>query len=288
MSIPAGISVVALARTETARAAVMVYALSLSGLYAASAAFHTIRWSPKVWAWMRKLDHSMIYMFIAGSYTPIALLALRPPWSTNVLAIVWGGAAIGVALKLFVRGFAALAQVLYMTLGWLAIFILPQLVATMSSLAIALLFGGGVLYTAGAVVFDQEGVRAAASARQLEQRVGAQQARPGVAQPLGRPVVVEAQLRGAGPFRRFDIELALPAKERLAEEGAAVVLGDILDAEGFDPPAADQGEAAYRGFLFADIAGQVFGSQYGLIGKGDGLFDSIFELANISGPGMGT
>ncbi|HET6770210.1 MAG TPA: hemolysin III family protein [Actinomycetota bacterium] len=153
VSIPAGISVVVLARTEVARAAVIVYALSLSGLYAASAAFHTIRWSPKVWAWMRRLDHSMIYMFIAGSYTPIALLALRPPWSTNVLAIVWGGAAIGIALKLFVRGFAALAQVLYMTLGWLAIFILPQLVATMSSLAIALLFGGGVLYTAGAIVF---------------------------------------------------------------------------------------------------------------------------------------
>jgi hemolysin III len=153
VSIPAGISVIALARTEAARAAVIVYALSLSGLYAASAAFHTIRWSPKVWAWMRRLDHSMIYMFIAGSYTPIALLVLRPPWSTTVLAVVWGGAGIGIALKVFVRGFAALSQVLYMTLGWLAIFILPQLVETMSTLEIALLFGGGVLYTAGAVVF---------------------------------------------------------------------------------------------------------------------------------------
>ena len=153
VSIPAGISVIVLARTEAARAAVIVYSLSLTGLYAASAAFHTIRWSPQVWAWMRRLDHSMIYLFIAGSYTPIALLVLRPPWSTTVLAVVWGGAAVGVALKLFFRGFAALAQVLYMTLGWLAIFILPQLVATMSSPAIALLFGGGVLYTGGAIVF---------------------------------------------------------------------------------------------------------------------------------------
>jgi hemolysin III len=102
---------------------------------------------------MRRLDHSMIFLFIAGSYTPLSLLVLRPPWSTRVLAIVWGGAIVGVALKLFVRGLGAVAQVLYMTLGWLAIFILPQLVATMSGLGIGLLFGGGVLYTAGAVVF---------------------------------------------------------------------------------------------------------------------------------------
>jgi hemolysin III len=153
VSIPAGLSVVALARTEAARAAVMVYALSLSGLYAASAAYHRVRWSPEMWLWMRRLDHSMIFLFIAGSYTPVALLALRPPWSTRVLATVWVGAVIGIALKLFVRGWAALAQVLYMTLGWLAIFIVPQLIATMSGLEIGLLFGGGVLYTAGAIVF---------------------------------------------------------------------------------------------------------------------------------------
>jgi hemolysin III len=153
VSIPAGISVIALARTEAARTAVIVYALSLTGLYAASAAFHTVRWSPQVWAWMRRVDHSMIYLFIAGSYTPIALLVLKPPWSTTVLAVVWGGAAIGIALKLFVRGFAALAQVLYMTLGWLALFILPQLLGALSGLALGLLFGGGGLYTAGAVVF---------------------------------------------------------------------------------------------------------------------------------------
>ena len=153
VSIPAGLSVVALARTEAARAAVMVYALSLSGLYAASAAYHRVRWSPEMWLWMRRLDHSMIFLFIAGSYTPVALLALRPPWSTRVLATVWVGAVIGIALKLFVRGWAALAQVLYMTRGWLAIFIVPQLIATISGLEIGLLFGGGVLYTAGAIVF---------------------------------------------------------------------------------------------------------------------------------------
>lgn len=153
VSIPAGVSVIALARTEAARAAVIVYALSLSGLYAASAAYHRVRWSPTMWSRMRRLDHSMIFLFIAGSYTPVSLLVLSPPWSTRVLSIAWVGAAIGIALKLFVRGLAALAQVLYMTLGWLAIFILPQLLAVMSGLEIGLLFGGGVLYTAGAVVF---------------------------------------------------------------------------------------------------------------------------------------
>jgi hemolysin III len=153
VSIPAGLWVIAIARTETARVGGIVYALSLSGLYAASAAYHRVRWDPRSWAWMRRLDHSMIYLFIAGSYTPIALLVLRPPWSTTVLAVVWGGAAVGIALKLFVRELGVLAQVLYMTLGWLAIFILPQLIGALSGLEMGLLFGGGVLYTAGAVVF---------------------------------------------------------------------------------------------------------------------------------------
>jgi hemolysin III len=70
-----------------------------------------------------------------------------------VLRVVWGGAAVGVALKLFARGFARLAQVLYMTLGWLALFILPQLHGALSNLALGLLFGGGAFYTAGAVAF---------------------------------------------------------------------------------------------------------------------------------------
>jgi hemolysin III len=153
VSIPAGLTLIAVARTETARIGGIVYALTLSGLYAASALYHCVRWSPEMWAWMRRLDHSMIFLFIAGSYTPISLLALQPPWSTRVLAIVWGGAAVGIALKFFTRGLAALAQVLYMTLGWLAILILPQLVGTLSGLAIGLLLGGGVLYTAGAIVF---------------------------------------------------------------------------------------------------------------------------------------
>lgn len=153
VSIPAGLSLIAVARTEAARVGGIVYALTLTSLYAVSAAFHRVRWSPNVWAWMRRLDHSMIYLFIAGSYTPFSLLVLRPPWSTTVLTIVWGGAAIGIALKLFVRGLSVLAQVLYMTLGWIAIFTLPQMAAAMSGLAIGLFFAGGFLYTGGAIVF---------------------------------------------------------------------------------------------------------------------------------------
>jgi hemolysin III len=153
VSIPAGLLLISAARTATARLGGIVYALSLSGLYAASAAFHRVPWSPEMRAWMRRLDHSMIYVLIAGTYTPFGLLVFKPPWSTWILGIVWGGALVGIALKFFVRGLAALAQVLYMTLGWFAVLTLPQMLQSVSRPTIALLLTGGLFYTAGAVMF---------------------------------------------------------------------------------------------------------------------------------------
>jgi hemolysin III len=153
VSLPAGVTLVAVAATEVARFAAMVYAVSLSGLYAASAAFHRVAWRPRAWDWMRRLDHSMIYVLIAGTYTPYALLVLRPPWSTVILAVVWGGAAIGIALRMLSGGLKRIQQSLYMSLGWVALLTLPVTFGTLGWLETLLLFAGGLLYTVGAILF---------------------------------------------------------------------------------------------------------------------------------------
>jgi hemolysin III len=154
VSLPAGVALVAAAASDVARLAAAIYAASLSGLYAASAAFHRVHWRPTTWMWMRRLDHSMIFVLIAGSYTPYALLVLEPPWSTGVLATVWGGAAVGIALRMFTRGITAIQQTLYLVLGWVALVTLPVTLRRIGWIEVALLFAGGLLYTVGAIFFN--------------------------------------------------------------------------------------------------------------------------------------
>jgi hemolysin III len=152
-SLPMGGVVIAAADTAVARATGAIYALAVSGMYAASAAFHRIEWSSRAWTWMRRLDHSMIFVLIAGTYTPFSLLVLDPPWSTVLLAAVWGGAAIGVALRLVTHRLDAVRQALYLTLGWLAVFTLPFTIGRLGLVAVLLLIGGGLFYTIGAILF---------------------------------------------------------------------------------------------------------------------------------------
>ena len=153
VSVPAGISLVALAGTAATKVSASIYALSLSALYGVSAAFHRLPWAPAAWARMRRLDHSMIFVLIAGTYTPYALLVLPPPWSTTVLVVVWAGALIGITLRLATGGLSALQQTLYLSLGWIAVFTLPLMVRELGWVEIALLFAGGIFYTVGAIMF---------------------------------------------------------------------------------------------------------------------------------------
>jgi hemolysin III len=153
LSIPAGISLVAAAQGAVARFGGAIYALSLSGLYAASAAYHRIPWGPKAWERMRRLDHSMIFVLIAGTYTPFALLVLSPPWSTVVLAVVWAGAVVGIGFRLLLPGIRVVPQTLYLTLGWVAVFTLPLITGTLGGVRLTLLFSGGLFYTVGAILF---------------------------------------------------------------------------------------------------------------------------------------
>jgi hemolysin III len=153
VSIPMGTSLVAATETMVARVGAIVFAVSLSGMYATSAAFHRISWGPRAWRWMRRLDHSMIFVLIAGTYTPFALLALEPPWTTVILAVIWGGAAFGVAVRMLSERLGIVRQALYIVLGWIGVFVLPFGVVQLSETGLALMVGGGLCYTVGAILF---------------------------------------------------------------------------------------------------------------------------------------
>jgi hemolysin III len=154
VSIPAGVVLVLLASGPVATAVALIYAVSLSAVFGSSAAYHRGVWSERAQRWMRRLDHSMIFVLIAGSYTPISVLVLDGTWEAVLLSLVWTGAAIGVTLKMVrPHGLSVTSAILYMGLGWLAMIALPQLVRGMTTAEVVLMISGGLLYTAGAIVF---------------------------------------------------------------------------------------------------------------------------------------
>ena len=154
VALAAGAALVVLARGGEARAAALVYALSLSAMFGASALYHRIDWSPRPAAWLRRLDHSMIFVLVAGTYTPFAVLVLAPVLGWTVLAVVWGGALVGIVISLlWIDAPRWLTALLYVALGWVSVVVMPQLWDRAGVLAVALLATGGLLYTAGAVVY---------------------------------------------------------------------------------------------------------------------------------------
>ncbi|MGH2597183.1 MAG: PAQR family membrane homeostasis protein TrhA [Actinomycetota bacterium] len=154
VSIPAGVALVALADTGKARFAAAVFAVGLAGVFGASAAYHRVDWSAPALRRMKRLDHSMIFILIAGTYTPLCLLALKGVWSVVMLATVWAGAITGIVLKqVNVDGMRRLSGFLYIALGWVSIIVLPQLFRNMSLTGSVLVVAGGLLYTLGAIVF---------------------------------------------------------------------------------------------------------------------------------------
>jgi hemolysin III len=137
-----------------ATAACAVYGAALVGLLGTSALYHRVTWRPRARAWLRRLDHSMIFVLIAGTYTPFALLVLEGPLSIVVLVGVWSGAASGVVLSLRCTTAPAwLMAAACVGLGWFGLIALPQIAHRAGPGALALLIGGGIAYTAGAVVY---------------------------------------------------------------------------------------------------------------------------------------
>jgi hemolysin III len=152
-ALAAGGILVAVAPTTRALVASSIYAASLAALFGISALYHRPNWPAAPRAVMKRLDHAAIFVFIAGTYTPLCLL-LPDAGGMPLLAGVWAGAALGVARAVFWPDAPrALSAVLYVGLGWAVVPFLPELYARLGLLGLALLGGGGLLYTVGAVVY---------------------------------------------------------------------------------------------------------------------------------------
>ncbi|HET6570303.1 MAG TPA: hemolysin III family protein, partial [Solirubrobacterales bacterium] len=150
-----GAGLIVAAKTPTATLAVAIYALSLSALLGTSALYHRVDWKrPEVRRLMRRLDHSMIFFLIAGTYTPFALLVLDGPLADAVLAVVWLGAIAGAVVEtIWIDHPKWVAALIYMSLGWVAIVAFPGLWDQMGVVGTLLVAAGGLLYTAGAIVY---------------------------------------------------------------------------------------------------------------------------------------
>jgi hemolysin III len=135
-------------------AAVLIYGLSLIGLFSASATYHLVNAGPKVTAALRKLDHSAIYLLIAGSYTPFCLLAFDGFFRWGMLAIVWTFAIVGIIVKLFYMGAPRwVSAVIYLLMGWLSVFAAGEMLTALPAFSLMWMIVGGVIYSLGAVVY---------------------------------------------------------------------------------------------------------------------------------------
>ena len=158
VSVLLGVGLVIAAPDGEARLAVAIYAVSVAGLFGTSALYHRITWSSAAARrWMRRLDHAMIFVLIAGTYTPFALLALDGTLATVILVVVWAGALGGIILKLaWIDAPKWLIAGVYVALGWVALAAFPQLYEALGLTATGMVAAGGVLYTLGAVVYARQ------------------------------------------------------------------------------------------------------------------------------------
>ncbi len=132
----------------------VIYSITVAALFGTSALYHRRVWSPAGYQIMRRLDHSMIFIFIAGTYTPFSVLLLDPGRAVLILSVVWGGALAGVTLKLISPNAPRwLSAPLYVVLGWVAVAVLPQIMREGGVTTLVLLIAGGVAYSVGAVFY---------------------------------------------------------------------------------------------------------------------------------------
>ena len=155
VSLVLGVALVLAAPSGRATLASAIYAVSVAALFGASALYHRITWaSAAARRWMRRLDHSMIFLLIAGTYTPFALLALEGALATMILVVVWAGAAAGIVLKLaWIDAPKPVVALTYVLLGWVAVAAFPQLIEELGITGTAMVAAGGLLYSLGALVY---------------------------------------------------------------------------------------------------------------------------------------
>ncbi|MGE4427909.1 MAG: hemolysin III family protein [Solirubrobacteraceae bacterium] len=151
----AGAGLVLSAPNAEARWVSGIYALSMVGLFTVSAVYHRVNWTrPSARQWMRRLDHAMIFVMVAGSVTPVAAIVLDGGMRTTVLSVAWGMAALGITIKLLWIGAPKwVSAAMYLAMGWAGLAILPRLVGDLGVWPAVGMLGGGAFYTAGAVIY---------------------------------------------------------------------------------------------------------------------------------------
>ncbi len=158
VSLVTGIGLVLEAGSERARLASAVYALSVAALFGTSATYHRVNWR-RIGArrWMRRLDHTMIFVLIAGSYTPFALLVLRGTLGTVILIVAWAAALAGTVFKLiWIDAPGWLIAATYVATGWIAVVAIPELTHRLGVVAVGAVGAGGILYSVGAVIYARK------------------------------------------------------------------------------------------------------------------------------------
>lgn len=150
----AGVMLIARSATFFESVATTIYTLCLCSLFGVSALYHRPQWSPQGRKWMRRLDHSAIFLLIAGTSTPLCLLAIPEKGGYQLLKIVWLAAVLGILQSLFwVNAPKWLAVILYIAMGWLAFPYLPELKQALGASKVHYILAGGVIYTVGAIIY---------------------------------------------------------------------------------------------------------------------------------------
>ena len=157
VSLGCGLTLILAASDGRARLAASIYAAAVSALFGTSALYHRVTWRPSARRWMRRLDHSMIFVLIAGTYTPVALLALKGSLASTILIVLWTGALAGVVFKLlWIDAPKWLLAAIYVALGLVSAAVFGELPAAIGWLGVAGLASGGLLYMVGAIVYASE------------------------------------------------------------------------------------------------------------------------------------
>lgn len=152
--IPVFICLLELAETKLQQISFIVFGISLLLLYGASTIYHTLKLSVEKTALLRRIDHMMIFVLIAGTYTPVCLVPLAGKWGTILLSAIWAIAVVGVFMKIFWMGAPRwLSTMIYVVMGWLSITAFVPLLKTVGWGGFGMLLGGGISYTVGALIY---------------------------------------------------------------------------------------------------------------------------------------
>jgi hemolysin III len=154
LALAAGIILVTLSPGGRPRLGAAIFATTSAMLFGISALFHRGHWSPRWYAWLRRLDHSSIFLLIAGTYTPFAILLLKQRDAAILLGIVWVGAVIGIAFRMVWLGAPRWVYLpLYIALGWAAVFWAGDFASAAGPVVLTLLVVGGIFYSLGGVIY---------------------------------------------------------------------------------------------------------------------------------------